>query len=341
MRTTRALLVLLTLAPTVLAQTDDERNTAREFGKQGQEALDKGDAKTAEDRFHRAVQIFDAAKAVVPPTLLLGYARGASKNNHFIEAEEAYNRVIRAGVAPGAPAAFVKAFEDAKHEIDGVSPHIAHVTINVAGCDNPSVTLDGATLPSMVLGVKKPIDPGTHEVKATATGCKSGNTSFTVGDGAETSSTLTLEKEAVTTVTPPINPPPDTTTTTTPPPNTNPPPGADTGSSGSGLRTAGWVTFGVGGVGLVVGAIFAGVAASTHSDLANKCPGGMCPSTAQSELDGYHFQGALSTVGFIAGPVLMAIGITMVLVAPSKKSEKAAWIRPVIGFGSIGAVGAF
>src|SRR5271167_4386163 len=120
----RSLLVFaLSFAPALcasgaLAQTDDEKNTARDFGKQGQDALDHGDAKTAEDRFHRAVQIFDNAKAVVPPTLLLGYARGAAKNNHFIAAEETYNRIIRAGLPPGAPAPFVKALEDAKREID-------------------------------------------------------------------------------------------------------------------------------------------------------------------------------------------------------------------------------
>src|SRR5262249_6785206 len=83
----------LALSANAYAQTDDEKATARALGQEGQAALDKGDAKTAEDRFHRAVMIFDSAKAVVPPTLILGYARGAALNKHFIAAEEAYNRM--------------------------------------------------------------------------------------------------------------------------------------------------------------------------------------------------------------------------------------------------------
>src|SRR5947209_7514847 len=123
---------------------------------------------------------------------------------------------------PGAPAPFVKALEDAKREIDSVTPHIARVTINVTGCDSPSVTLDGATVPSMILGIKKPIDPGTHEVKASASGCKPATMSFTVDDGKEATANVALEKEATTntTTTPPIEHPITTTTTPTIKPTT-------------------------------------------------------------------------------------------------------------------------
>jgi hypothetical protein len=342
-------------ASSALGQTDDEKNTARDFGKQGQDALDHGDAKTAEDRFHRAVQIFDNAKAMVPPTLLLGYARGAAKNNHFIAAEETYNRIIRAGLPPGAPTPFVKALEDAKREIDSVSPHIAHATISVGGCENPSVTLDGAALPSVVLGAKKPVDPGTHEVKATAPGCKAAAASFTVGDGAETTSSLTLEKNPDVQIT--TTPPPTTTpTTTTSAPTTNvavtTTPGADTSSGGSGLRTAGFVTLSVGGAALILGAITGGIAIGQHSTLANECPGGNCPATSgtndNGSLDSYHTTGAISTVGFIAGGVIAVVGLVMVLVAPSKGAHAASaaakvfkHVTPFLGHGSLGAFGRF
>ncbi len=160
MRRTTALAFVLACSASALAQTDDEKIAARSMGQEGQAALDHGDAKTAEDRFHRAVMIFDNAKAPVPPTLLLGYARGAAQNKHYIGAEEAYNRLIRTGLPPGAPAPFVKALEDAKKEIDAIGPHIARVTITVAGCESPTVTLDGAPVASMMLGIKKPVDPG-------------------------------------------------------------------------------------------------------------------------------------------------------------------------------------
>jgi hypothetical protein len=335
---------VLAVSTTAAAQTADEKNTARDFGIEGQKALDHGDARTAEDRFHRAVEIFDAAKAPVPPTLLLGYARGAAKNNHVIAAAEAYNRIIRAGLPPGAPAPFVKALDDAKKEIDAVSARIARVTISVSGCDHPTVTLDGAPVPSFVLGVKKPVDPGTHEVKATAQGCKDATASFTVADGKEATSALTLQKEAATatTTTPTTTTP--TTTTTTPTTTTAPPPGAETGSSGggSGLKIAGFVTLAVGGAGLVVGAIAGGIAIGDHSTLVdNGCANGVCPPSQASELDSFRTMGTLSTIGFIAGGVLAAAGLVMVILAPSSSKKEHAWVAPVIGPTGVGMVGRF
>lgn len=342
-----ALAAVLCASPRAQAQSDADKNIARAFGQEGQAALDKGDAKTAEDRFHRAVEIFDNAKAPVPPTLLLGYARGAAKNGHYIAAEEAYNRIIRTGLPPGAPAPFVKALEDAKQEITAVGPHIANVTLTVTGCDNPTVTLDGAPVSSLVLGVKRPIDPGSHELKAEAAGCKPNSATFTVADGKETSATLTLQKEATaqatTTTTTTATP---TTATPTPAPTPTPtptPPAADTGSSGNGMRIAGWVGIGVGGAGLVMGAITGGVALGKHGDLANVCSNGTCPPSAQDTLDSYHLMGALSTVGFIVGGVGLAAGVTMLLLAPSshKTTTGALSVTPYVGFGSLGAVGTF
>ncbi|HSQ67162.1 MAG TPA: hypothetical protein VLM85_28285 [Polyangiaceae bacterium] len=335
--------------PLAQAQSDADKNIARAFGQEGQAALDKGDGKTAEDRFHRAVTIFDNAKAPVPPTLLLGYARGAAKNNHFIAAEEAYNRIIRSGLPPGAPAPFVKALEDAKQEIGAVAARIANVTINVSGCDNPSVTLDGAPVPSVVLGVKRPIDPGSHELKAEAAGCKPNGTTFTVADGKETTASVALERAAQASATTPTPTP-----TPTPPPATAPPPTptqaptpaeADTGSSGGGMRVAGWVGIGVGGAGLILGAVTGGVALGKHGDLANVCTNGTCPPSAQDTLDSYHLMGTLSTVGFIVGGAGLAAGVTLLLLAPS--SHKATTtigslsFTPYVGFGSVGAVGTF
>jgi len=340
----------LAFPATALAQSDADKNTARDFGIEGQKALDHGDARTAEDRFHRAVEIFDSAKAPVPPTLLLGYARGAAKNNHVIEAAEAYNRIIRAGLPAGAPAPFVKALDDAKHEIDAVEARIAKITINVTGCDNPTVTLDGAQLPSAVLGIAKPVDPGTHEVKATASGCKDATASFTVGDGKETTTSLTVSKEATastgTTTTgtgASTSSVTGTSTGTSASTGTGAPPSGETSSGGgSGLKIAGIVTLAVGGVGLIVGAVTGGIAVGDHSTLVNNgCSNGTCPPSEASDLNGFHTMGTLSTVGFVAGGVLAAAGIVMVLLAPSPKKEHAARVVPVVGPTGVGMVGRF
>lgn len=332
-----------TVSSSSFAQSDDDRNTARSLGQDGQDALDKKDFARAADLFRRAVKIFDEAKAPVPPTLLLGYGRASAGKGGVIAAQEAFNRVIRQGTAPGAPALYVNAVEDAKKEIDTVAVRIATVTINVSGCDNPHVTIDDNPVSSAILGVKKPIDPGTHIVKATATSCKGGEQSFEVGDGKSAEVTIKLDKDLTASANPT-----DPTTTTLPPTDTNPPPHVappETPKSGSPNMALAITGFAVGGVGLALGAITGIVAMGKHGDLAKACPTGVnCPSTLQSDVNSYHTMGTLSTVGFIVGGVGIVAGVIFLLTAPKGTKEqdpKAAWIMPSIGFGTVGAVGQF
>src|SRR5579859_3817898 len=110
-------------APGARAQSAADRATARELGLDGQAALDRKDYATAEDRFRRADALFHA------PTLLLGFARAEAGLGKVVNASEAYNRIIREGVAPGASEAFTHALESAKAEAGAVQARIANVTV--------------------------------------------------------------------------------------------------------------------------------------------------------------------------------------------------------------------
>lgn len=222
---------LLLAAPAAHAQSAADRATARELGTDGQAALDKKDYATAEDRFRRADALFHA------PTLLLGYARAEAGLGKVVNASEAYNRVIREGVAPGAPSVFVAAVESAKAEVGAVQARIASVTITVTGPDNPSVTLDNQPVPVAALGVKRTVDPGEHTVKATADGWDPAQTKFTVADAAASTAALTMNKTAGAPIVA-AAPAPGTTPANASPAAT---PAADTGtssSSGSTRRSA-------------------------------------------------------------------------------------------------------
>src|SRR5579862_7412259 len=83
-----------------LAQSDGDRATARDLGRDGQAALDQKDYKTAEDRFRRADKLVHA------PTLELGLARALAGEGKVMESQETYNRIVREGLAPGAPEVF-------------------------------------------------------------------------------------------------------------------------------------------------------------------------------------------------------------------------------------------
>jgi hypothetical protein len=324
--------MLLLMAPSLaLAQSEDDKSTARALANEGADAFDKQDFKTAADRFRRAVAIFDDAKAAsVPPTLLLGLARSDAKMGRYVAATETYNRIVRQGTAAGAAQVFVDAVTDARREIEPLLPKIANVTITVTGCDNPRVTVDDVPISAAAIGVKKPVDPGPHIVKATALGCEPGQTSFTVEETKSADASIALVQSP------------------TPPPAPGDARTAEGGSaehldsSRSSLRTYAYVAFGVGAVGLVAGAITGGLALGKHSALNDECTDGVCRSTtAKSDLDGFHTMTSISTVGFIVAGVGAAAGTALFFMAPRSSATKSAWIAPTIGLGSVGAVGRF
>jgi hypothetical protein len=340
-----ATLALLVAAPPLAhAQSDADRATARALGGEGQTALDAKDYKTAEVRFRKADQLVHA------PTLALGLARSLAGEAKYVEAQETYNRIVREGVFPGAPEAFVRAVEEAKKEVESVSGKVAGATITVQGpggteVANPRVTLDEVMVNAASLGVRRLVDPGSHVLKVAADGFKPAEVHFSVNEGGAVSQTVTLDKD------------PNATASTT---------GSTTGTqtTGTGTATTGatqpdhvltppapashaspipaFVAFGIGGAGLVLGAITGGIALGDHSSLSSACTGGSCPSTKQSDLDSYHLMGALSTTGFIIAGVGAATGAVLLLTMPKESSTGSGFhVTPAIGLGSVGAVGTF
>jgi hypothetical protein len=323
-----------------LAQSDADRATARELGKDGQTALEKKDYKTAEDLFHRAESLFHA------PTLLLGYARAEAGLGKVVNAAEAYNRIVREGVAPGAPQVFVDALAAAKAEVGAVQARIATVTVTITGPSDPKVTIDDTPVPTAALGVRRPIDPGSHVVKATADGFDPGQTTFTVADAGSTTASLTLTKSAAAAVAAVPAPAAGGTESAAPAGSPSQPASADSGASastGSTQRTLGIVGMGVGGAGLVLGAVTGVLAMGKHSSIQSACGGSTCPASESSDISSYHSLAGISTVGLIAGAVLAGGGAVLFFTAPHGSSgpTTGATVQPFIGLGTVGAFGRF
>jgi len=328
-----ALLAMLSVfAPgVVLAQSDSDRATARELGQTGQAALDAHDWKRAEDDFRRADALFHA------PTLSLGLARAQAGQGRVVEAWENYHRIILENNTSSP--VFTKAVADAQAEIGSVENRRARVTITAPGADAPKVTIDDVPVRVEALGIVRMIDPGAHVFKATADGYRTATQSSTIPEGGSQNVTLTLEKDtsapgaAVVPAPGAVTPPTGTT------------PGADTSSGGgSGMKTAAFVAFGVGGAGLIEGIITGIVALGKHSDLSGECKPTCTTTSEDSTLSSYHTVGALSTVGFVVAGVGVAAGVTLFLVAPKGTPSAPATgfhVTPYLGLGSAGAVGTF
>jgi hypothetical protein len=314
---------------------------ARQLGQQAQAAYDAGNYAESERLWGAASRLYPAA-----PTLTLGLARAQSKAGHLVAAQESYNKIIREweGKSTASPA-FKDALEAAKTEVGGVSARIAYVVINVEGAPNPQVTIDGAPVNNAALGLKRPVDPGQHVVKATAEGYKPAEQQFSVGEAGNAEAKLKLEKgdsgAAV------VAPPPKTGPTE--PPKEQPQ--VEVGKGGSSNKTLALVAFGVGGVGIVVGAVTGLIAVGKHSDLADKCPDNKCPADVQGDVDSYKSMGTISTISFIVGAVGVGAGAVLWFTAPKESAQsgsrfatiktKDVSMTPYVGLGSAGVTGRF
>jgi hypothetical protein len=344
-----ALAAFISLAPATLAQsnpTDADRATARQLGQEGFAALDAKDYKTAQDRLRRADQLVHA------PTLLLGLARAFAGERKFVRAQESYQRIIREGVAPGAPEAFKQALEAAKAEVGAIMPLVGGVNIIVTAAgglepQNIKVNVDEVPINAASLGVRRAIDPGEHVLIATADGYKQVELKFTVPEGGSVDVPVALEKDPNAVIPAPTATGTATGTGTVTPPlptGTIPPPPPPPPESPS---IAPWIVMGIGGVGLVTGAITGGIALGDHGTLNTACGKNPCPQTESGELSSYHTVGGISTAAFIVGGVGVAAGVVLLLIQPKATVGMTAaprtgfQVTPVVGPGSLGAIGTF
>jgi hypothetical protein len=319
-RPVTVLALLSALVPAVAwAQgSDADKATARELTRDGYAALDRRDYAAAADLFVRADALHHA------PTVSVGLARARVALGKLVSAQELYSLVTHEALPPGSAAAFVQAHEEAERELAALTPRVPAVILQIEGPAAPQVSLDGADVPAVALGVKRPVDPGKHVVKVAARGFYPAETTFTSAEGAVETVTLELKRDGTSEGVP------------------GPPPLV----AGPTRRVMGLVGLGLGGVGIVVGAVAGGLAVAKHADLAKACSGGNCvlgtPSSAglPGEVSAYRTDGIVSTAGFIAGGALAVTGAVLFATAPRFATAPSA-VAPVVGPGYAGVQGRF
>jgi hypothetical protein len=299
---------------------------ARDLGQQALAAYDTNDFAAAEKLFVSAQGLFPA------PTLTLGLARTQVKLGKLVAAQESYNKIIREqGQATNLSPAFKDALEAARTEVGPVSAKIASVVLRVDGAPSPTVTLDGQPIAAAALGLKRPVDPGAHVVRAEAQGFKPAEQSFQVAEAGSAEATLTMTMEKADVVAPTAQP-------------NEAAPAAQTKAKSS-RKTLAIVALGVGGAGLVLGGVTGAIALGKHGDLDSQCPDGKCPDEVKGDVDGYKAMGMLSTVGFIVGAVGVGAGAVLWFTAPKEQPAAArggdfTW-HPYLTAGGGGVTGSF
>jgi len=316
-------------------QRDAARAAARSAGYEGVQAYQSGDMAVAVDKLGRA---FDVVKM---PTLGLWYARALAKNGNLVEASERYGEVMRLEVTEGKVKEQKQAQADATSELETLKPKIPTLTLTVSGAsDDCQVTLDGNAIPTELLGMATPINPGTHRLQAKQGG-ETVEETLTIAEGDKKAVALKLKpsKKAPLTGAPAAASKLDSGARLgtagidfRPSSNTKP--------QGSTQKTIGWITLGVGGVATVVGAVTGILVVKKRGQLdgSNNCPGTVCTSNERAQVDSYNQMRTLSTVGFVAGAVGLGVGTTLLLTTPKpKKAGMSAWL----GIGSVGVTGSY
>jgi tetratricopeptide (TPR) repeat protein len=167
-RTSRAALALLAISAvafSAVGATDEERATARSLANHGINAY-------KDKRYGDAADMFQRAESLVhSPVHLLYLGRSLAASGKLVRAQEAYLKATREELASSSPAAFSKAVEDAGTELEALRPRLGQLLVTLSGLsagEVAEVRVDGDPIPTAMVGVPFPTDPGQHRIEAKA-----------------------------------------------------------------------------------------------------------------------------------------------------------------------------
>ncbi|HEV8245254.1 MAG TPA: hypothetical protein VGP93_05780, partial [Polyangiaceae bacterium] len=129
---------------------------------------------------------------------LLYIARTQAKLGKLVEAAETYRRLVRVKLEGAAPEASEQAIDDAKKELAELEPSIPSLRVEIApaGVKDVELSIDGEKVSSAVVGVDRPINPGEHDVVATASGYERSERKVSIARGEKQKLELALKAGA-------------------------------------------------------------------------------------------------------------------------------------------------
>ena len=204
-----------------------------------------------------------------------------------------------AGLAVEKSSAQMQARRRAEVELEQLRERIPTLTMRVIHATPASVQLTINGQAHEVTAVARRFDPGDYRIVGR------------FGDSTVVRSIVLTERDAATVgldFTPP--PPPD--------------------DRGATQRTVGWVAVGIGGAGVAVGAVIGAIAIAQLGDA--DCPDDQCPPEEYDTADEYNALRMPSGISLVAGGMIGALGVGLLISAPSQPESMSAWVGPA-GFG--------
>jgi hypothetical protein len=324
------ILALCGLYPANARAADDDASatetaTARALAVEGLKLAKGGQCEEAVDKLDRAEKLKHSA------IVLSHLGECYISLGKLVQGTEALRKVLREPMPPDPSPALKEAYERAQTLVQETKPKIAGLTIKVTGAKDVkfTITLDGVELPSTVVGVELPSDPGEHAIEASAPGYLKvkARTKLASGEKGQVALELKRDPNAVpaekTAAAAAVQPPPPQqgpVAESAPAAATSEPVQAKSSSG----KTWAYLSYGLGAVGLGAGIIFGRSAMQDKDILASNCPQNVCPPEEQDRLDSAKTKGLVSTIGFAVGGAGLTLGTVLLLTSGSSSSSGAA-----------------
>jgi hypothetical protein len=342
------------LFPVVAFAADDpsagETAAARALAVDGLKLAKAGQCQEAVDKLERAEKLHHS------PIVLSRLGDCYISLGKLVQGTETLRKMLREPLPPDPSPALQQAYDRAQALLQETKASIAGLTIllNAPKEATPTLTVDGADVPATVLGVELPIDPGDHTIEVRAPGFVKAKARSKLGMGEKQTISLELKRDPNA---PSVPSPADSQPAASPPPQAPTlattdasaglgPPLEPATQSGSG-RTWGYLSYGLGAVGLGVGLVFGRAAMQDKSLLDDECPDQVCPRDQQEKLDSARTKGTISTIGFGVGAAGIVLGTVLVLTSSgssaasgssavkSRSARSSFRPRAAIGLGSV------
>jgi len=287
---------LLLCASPSFAQDAEIRTAARDLATQGAQAFDAGEYAQASDFFRRAHELVPA------PSIALLQARSLAKLGQLLEALDIYEQTARFKLPDDAPEAYLQAVETARSEMEEVRhrlPRLKLMLIGVGSGESVQVSTDDKPTPDALLGVERPINPGSHRIEARVSGQLRATRELSIAEGQNYQVELDVQPaqpapKPVVIVAKAASP----TSTSTP---------------NDWRKIGGYAALGAGALGLGIGS-YTGILALHHkSELDSVCTP-TCPPSSAADIDSFRSNRTISYISFGVGIAAAATGVVLLTV---------------------------
>jgi len=315
------LLPVLSLSRSALAQDDASVDRAYDLAAQGLSAYNKGN-------YSEALDHIAAAFAIVKlPALAVHMARANVRLGKLVAASELYQQALTLGDGIGDPEVQARARTEAASERKRLLSKIPRLSFRIEGpsTSKVSVEVDGIRVPVEKFDSGWLVDPGGHQVVAVYGNDRREQLAY-LREGESPEIRLVFAQPGVAEY--------------RAPPRANVP----SGSTGTVSKIT-WLSYGVGGTGLLVSGVtaLAGFSNKHHADDTGCAAQPRSPNCDEGAVSRYSAYRTISTVGFYTGLVGIVTGTALYFGAPREKNSRDAkrHVLPWLGLESAGIEGSF